>query len=576
MSKSLDQEPESKSEQPKLTPKLSPRWALKASHIGVAAFFSGIFLLFSYLPLRSTDLWGHTLFGHWILEHHELPQQDPFFPLAQGMKVIDSAWLSQVVFGLVDAQVGPVGLSIMFALLVMGTMLVLARTFFLQSGRIGPMLFGSLAVLVVGWSRATTLRPECFGALLFAVLLWLITRTDLGREEGESSAKQTPWALPAFWIGVPLLFCVWANFHGSYLVGLILLGCCAAGRAMDVAWRNKSLLAGLGDANVQRYAFATELALVATLINPYGWELLVYNLTFAKNVNLATVLEWQPLVILGIGGREFALSWVLLLFLWRQSKAKVTATQVLVIAVFGFASVKSMRMLGWYAPAYAWAIAPHVADIWARWLPRVPEAPLPTHWPEGEYVMPPGRSFHFTLVTALVVWLGFSFTPFGTMVVGGKKRTPEQLHDASSSPLSLTAFLQKHPPRGQVFQPQHWGDWFVREVPGFQPFVTSNIHLAPPQVWQDYNRITRAEPGWQRVLDRYNVTTLVLDKTQEPILVQAMKQTQGWGIAYDDDAAVVYLRVAMPLKPADGEAPAKAADDQPGGEAPEKLEGSKS
>lgn len=580
MTTSLDQEPESESESsaktPTLTPKIAPRWALKVAHIGVAAFFAVVFILFSYLPLRSTDLWGHTLFGHWILEHHALPTEDPFFPLAQGMQVVDSAWLSQVIFGIVDQYAGPNGLSVMFSLLVLATTLVLARTFFLQSQRLVPMLIASLAVLVVGWSRATTLRPECFGALLFAILLWIITRTDI-KSDRESNAPSPRLALAAFWGGIPLLFCLWANLHGSYLVGLILLGCCALGKAIDCAWQNKSLMAALQDADVQRLAFVTEVALLATFINPYGWDLLIYNLTFARNVNLATVLEWQPLVILGVGGREFALSWVLLLFLWRLSKAPVTATQVLVLAVFSFASIKSMRMIGWYAPVYAWAIAPHVAEIWSRWKPAVPEPPLPNSWPEdGEYVLPPGRSFHFTLVTALVLWLGFSFSPLGTVVLGGKQRTPERLFDTSSSPLELVAYLQKKPPKGQVFQPQHWGDWLVREVPGYTPFVTSNIHMAPQQVWEDYLRITRAEPGWQRVLDRYNVTTLVLDKAQQPIIAQAMKQTPGWAQAYDDQQAVVYLRITQPAKPMDGEAPIKPADEQPGGESPDKLEGSKS
>jgi hypothetical protein len=100
-----------------------------------------------------------------------------------------------------------------------------------------------------------------------------------------------------------------------------------------------------------------------------------------------------------------------------------------------------------------------------------------------------------------------------------------------------------------------------------RPFVTSNIHLAPHVVWEDYQRINSGQPGWQRVLDRYNVRTLVLDKQVQTVLTTAMKQTTGWGIAYEDDQAIVYQRVAQAAKTdAEGAEVPAAAEKAPGGE----------
>lgn len=337
MSASLDNGPSSTSNEPVITPQLPPQYALGLRHVGITAFWVVVFLFFSYLPLRSTDLWGHTTWGHWILQNHRLPTEDPFFPLAQGMAVVDSAWLSQVTFAAFDQQFGPQGLSALFALLVTATLLLFARAFYLISHRMGPTIVGVLLVLLVGWSRATTLRPETFGALLLAAIVLLVTR-DLYA----TSTSERPSSRWLTWLGIPLAMAVWANFHGSYLIGLIFLGCVALGHAIDVAWAQRSLRAAFADATVQRWAFVTELSLLATFINPYGVNLLVYNLKFAGNPNLLEILEWQPLVILGVGGREFAVSIVLLLVLFRISRARVTATQVLLLAVFGFAAIKGI------------------------------------------------------------------------------------------------------------------------------------------------------------------------------------------------------------------------------------------
>jgi len=95
-----------------------------------------------------------------------------------------------------------------------------------------------------------------------------------------------------------------------------------------------------------------------------------------------------------------------------------------------------------------------------------------------------------------------------------------------------------------------------------QPFVTSNIHLTPPQVWADHQRISAAQPGWQRVLDRYNVRTLMIDREANAHLFQAMKQNTDWQVVYQDDQASVYRRNA----PTPGVKNAASLEPTPGGE----------
>ena len=84
----------------------SAHWALGLSHLLLVIWLSCLFTLMNHFPLRGTDLWCHVLYGQWILEHRAIPAADPFCPLATSAPVVDSVWLSQVIFALVQRAGG--------------------------------------------------------------------------------------------------------------------------------------------------------------------------------------------------------------------------------------------------------------------------------------------------------------------------------------------------------------------------------------------------------------------------------------------------------------------------------------
>ena len=85
MPPTTDREPDANAAAPEPAP---PRWALGPSHLLLVAVWAVVYLVLSYLPLRGEELWGHVLYGEWILEHRSLPAEDPVMPLSAGIKVI--------------------------------------------------------------------------------------------------------------------------------------------------------------------------------------------------------------------------------------------------------------------------------------------------------------------------------------------------------------------------------------------------------------------------------------------------------------------------------------------------------
>ncbi len=549
MSSVIEKETTSATEDPAgpvLETKLHPRWALAPWHLLLIATWCFFFYVVNWFPLRETDLWGHVAYGRWIVEHRQLPVEDPFQPLAQGMQVIDSAWLSQLLLYGLHSFGGGEGLSTLFALVTLGMYGLLGLAFFRQSRDLVVTHVGVLLVLAVGWSRISTIRPENFGTLLFAVLLWLIVTS--GQSEPGISAKRTdgeqrpPWRL---WIGVPFVMFLWANLHGSFACGLALLGCMLAGAVVEAAWRTRQVSGILADADVRRWLWVCELAVIATLVNPYGIDLLLYTLAFSINTNLHEISEWQALELIDTGGPAFAMSLIVLMIAFRHSRRRVPAAHVILLLVFAVSVVRGVRMIWWYGAVWGVVVVPHLADIWRRiqprWWRRLQRNRLSTE--KGWLGLPKGRAWCYSLVALLLVWFAFALSPTGKPLLGDQPRAPKHLY-SDSTPWRLTEYLRKRPPEGQVFNPQWWGDWLVWDGPAdLQVFVTTNVHLIPRQTWIDYRIIRETRSGWDNVMARYDMNTAILDKAKQTVLLSYLRASPEWRLAYEDDVSVVFRRV---------------------------------
>lgn len=494
----------------------------------VTALAGLFFLLLCYLPLRATDLWVHVTWGGWILDHRALPAEDPVMPLAAGMEVVDGEWLSQAGFALVERLAGPEGLTVLFALTLLAVYLALGRAFWLQTRGLLLAVAGAALALAIGFSRLTTIRPENFGVLAFALLLWLLVASGAWREPAE------PLRSRRLWLGAPLLFAVWANLHGSFPAGLGVLGCLLVGRAVEVGWRRRSLAAVIDDRPLRRWLLLTELAFGATLLNPYGLDLHLHTLLFAANENLKDIIEWWSLNLSAWGGREFAFSWVLLLVVMRHGRRRMPVGHVLLLAAFSWAVVRANRFIGFYAPLFVWVLMPHLEELWRRRPRRETKRPrlavpglTPRVW----------LAFHL-----LLVWAVFALSPISRPLLGGVARPPERLL-GDQTPIALAAHLRASPPEGLVYSPQVWADYLVwAGPPGLQPMVTSMIHLIPHRVWRDYLAVHNRIAGWPRVMDSYGIDRAIFSSGDHAGQIAQLRRASGWELEYEDELGAVFRR----------------------------------
>lgn len=493
-----------------------------ATTAGFAVVLGLLFLVLSYRPLWHTDLWGHMAYGRLIATTKSLPATEPLMPLAAGVPLIDTAWLSQVIgFAAMD-RLGITALQFLYAASITAMALLLVWRGYQRSQSAPITLAGMLLWFWGCWQHLNIMRPQMAGMLCFILLLTLLT-----------SRHRRTW----HWFVLPALFAAWANLHGSFLVGLVLISGFAVGRMIDLAVRCGDFRAIRQDSHVRRYVLMLELAAAAVLLNPYGVRLYAEAINVAKHPNVADLAEWAPLQLRMAQGQATALIALLLIVLYRLSPRRVTSAEALLLFGFGASALWSSRMLVWWIPLAVTFGMQHAGAIWHQW-----KSP-------SEANEPPPTNGRWSVITVGIVWICFAFTPFGGRVLHGSDgKLPLERQVSRLTPLGAVAHLKKladqnRLPRGQIFNTFEWGDYLLWDgPPNLKVFVASHVQLVPREVWQDYITISDVSSGWEEMLDRYGVNLIVLDAATHGSLIGRLRENENWRSSYSDNVGTVFVR----------------------------------
>jgi tetratricopeptide (TPR) repeat protein len=108
-------------------------------------------------------------------------------------------------------------------------------------------------------------------------------------------------------------------------------------------------------------------------------------------------------------------------------------------------------------------------------------------------------------------------------------------------------FIEAHRLPGEVWNEDAWGGAFLwRFWPGRRDFVDNRLDVFDEAFFlREYVPVRSAAPGWEAILDRHGVNTLLMEITDRPIGIQeAAFRSPGWALVYWDDRAEVFVRVS--------------------------------
>ena len=520
---------------------LLARYCLHTSDLIAVALLAVMLVLLSIVPLWHTDVWAHVKFGQWMVEHGRLPDLEPFSPYADPGPYINFQWLTQGGLYLLyqlGARLaggdelnrlagGAAALRTAFLLVIWLRYVLLLLAYRRRGGSMALACAGLvLAFIFPAITKAQ--RPQQLGELFFAALLLALSRPVLSRR--------------ALLLLLPLGFALWANMHGSYLMGLALVGVFFLGRIIEAAgaegtWRPR---AAVRDPQARRLLLTGVLsALAIALLNPHGPRLYWYTLQLAKHPNIPMLVEWQPLNFhWGIGG-HWAYLFLLLLLLVSQalSRRSLSPTGLLLVASFGVLPLAQQRMLSWWVMLVPWLLMP----LWARKVGS------------GQWAVGSGRK---TLLAGFLLFMALLWTP---PVQWLRARGPQPLERqlAPGTPWRLAAQLKANPDdktqlfpelaaalrssypdgrfHGAIFASEAQGDYLLWALPADYPVMLyTHVHLFSSRHWQECWTVKSGAGGWWEILDRHGVNLVVVEPDRHPNLAQALRADPAWQIVLDE------------------------------------------
>lgn len=548
----------------RLEPVLDTRFALKLQHAIVVAAFATMFLLVNHLPLSAYQTWEHANRGQWILNHGRIPTEVPSAELADGMPFTATSWLSDVAIAFA-ANIHPEVISSVMAIATTFSLGLWFWIFLQASGRKRFALAATLATAVYWSFGLGALRSQVLGGMVLPslfVLLWpMIQRQDDGDLRVHSQSGLKRWRV----IGIFSLFVLWANLDISHLIGVAIL----VGFVVSVAIERVVDFAGssfhrtgklIDDRDFQQWILLTELAVLATFLNPAGFNLWKSLVTFDTQGPIWSVAGGSyGLRLATTSGALFGFLLFALVMLWLYRRWTVRVYEVVITVTLTLLTALHASCIYWFAPVLMFFVARHLrggADLQtAKELTKRVTQQVSSS-PAESQVEPERRPLFFawSLICLLLIWFGFAFSPTANPVLGSRGRPVHRLYE-ESVPYGVGEFFANVPKgdldnaisNGLVFSPFDWSDWLQwHSHSDRQPFVTSRLGGFPASVQRDYWKIFEGDQGWDLLVDKYRVSTLVIDRKRQSRLAAEIMRTGGdWRLVYESATAMIAVNAGL-------------------------------
>jgi len=465
-------------------------------------------LLFASRHLSDGDFWWHLKTGEFIIHNSIIPRSDFFSFTNYGKPWVAHEWLSEVIFYAIYSHLGFNALILIFAV-------VTALAFWIalkRSSAYHPFIGGFAALLGV-WSVLPTVgvRPRAFTLLLASIFLAILeryARTGKGR---------------ALWWLVPLM-ALWANLHGGFLIGLVLILLTILGLLLDTWVANEKLRTSWP--RLRKLGLVLLGSAIAGCLNPHGWRIYLFPFEiFFSPVQQREVMDWvspnfqQPELL------PLALLILLTIAALGLSPRRPRPSELLLFLCTLFATLKSNRHMA----IFALVAVPLLTEYLQNWLSSTSLKAFGKPTPQSSST----REILLSLLLLLPLFL------FANRLRATVYGPPQQ--EMVKVPLKAVEYLKQKQIQGNTFtEPNIWGGYVIWELPSNPVYIDGRIDMYGDQFVKEYIDIIRGKIDWREPFNRYGVKIAIVNT--KAMLSREMQDSPDWQILYRDEMAVVFER----------------------------------
>jgi hypothetical protein len=481
--------------------------------LAVFAFYYSYLLLFR-TPLSllgDPDTFWHISTGQWILDHARFPTVDFFSFTAYGKPWISTEWLSEILFATAYKFGGWRAVTVLSATAYAATAAILC--FYLLRHLRFSVAIGWTALTVTAISLHFLARPHIFSFVL--IVIWTINLLNAYDDED--------FSLPSVFSLAPLMI-LWANLHGSFTFGLLLLyifaACCFYQRVIrraDLEW--------------WRPVAIVSVITICAMITPYGFRpalmtFAVLNLKFTiQHIDELQPLDFQKHLLL-------LMYFVAILMVIAGLGIRLRAARLIMFGLITFVGLSYSRALIMYFLLVPIVLARPLAGCFQYFAPQFPGMK------EFEVDKTPDPVLNFLqkrsrAVLACCLTLAF-------LITASTWWRKDIMPPSSIAPKAAIDFVRGANITGNVFNGYGFGGYLIfRGIPTFidgraLPFGDDFLHK-----YFDTINLVDISAAFG-VLDEYKVNWIIL-QPDEP-LAKALAQSVLWNQVFSDKDSVVFVR----------------------------------
>jgi|SRR5215472_478870 len=470
---------------------------------------AALFLLGLFSPeIYDTDFWWHLRTGQHIAETHSLPSPDPFAWTTAGARDtypgesrtrqfnLTHEWLAQAMLYGVWRAGGFAGIVAVRALSLTTVCGLIGLVAWRRRNNFWGAMGAALAASSVLVSFALD-RPYQVSFLFLAITIAVLE-----------------WGSRWLWV-LPPIFLIWANCHGGYFLGWVVLGA----YCLQSLWRRER--------DTRLWMVSTACVLVSAA-NPNGFGIFRTLLDYRTSFMQSKLLEWAPAPLWPLSPYSALLFAAAAVLAWNWRK--VRPADWLIFLAFGAASISAQRNIFLTA-----LIAPvMVVGYW----------PAKTRGAGRR----PGGGTWVSIAAIMVIagGLGYGIARGGFF----QFRVAEWRF-----PSGAADFLERNHVNRRMFNTYEYGGYLIWR----SDRVFIDGRALSESVFLDYARIlynhddSDGLPSGEKLLEQYGIEVIVMN-TFEPsggtlyMLAPALAdpgQAQ-WKLVYQDPQSVIFMRTPPP------------------------------
>jgi hypothetical protein len=522
-------------------------------HLPVFLLLVLVVLLYSN-TVDDTDFWWHLKQGEFIYMTHGIPAKDEFssttyiadrvanevapatdrilspaenktdFWIKNNLKL---AWLGQLLFYTTYHFLGIPGLAV-FKACIFALAFLAAYLSMLKRGSAPLAAFLVLALIALIAADFNYTRPQIFSFLLFPCMLYTLYDFRAG--------GRTIY-------GLPVLMLFWANLHGGFILGVIVLIVFAFAETVKYlmsAWFHRPVGRSLEWHDVRKLLIVTLLSVAASLLSPNGYGPFLFPLIQMHSV-FSAIEEYRRPMLYEYHAYWGMLALVVCSIIIAGIRRRLDLTELAVAAIVIFASYNGLRFI----PFLALGTAPFLSFALtsaSRWMGQTGFmaniAAKRAGLAQGARILVP------LLICAILV------VTMARDIISGRVLRAEVREQRY--PSGAVDFIRKNEPHGNMFNQFNWGGYLIWTLgPRYKTFVDGRC--TSENAFLHYNYILAAaddanppHPLWKRLLDAYEVNLILVSAVSTAgvihPLVDKLYIEPKWELVFADGKSLIFLR----------------------------------